>query len=204
MRRGRIPLTVLRSFEVAGRLENFTLAAAELFVSQAAISRQVRELEIRLGTKLFLRHHRQVELTVAGEKLLSVLTKSFDEIDNCLSELSEKPEESELIVNVEPSFASCWLVPKLVGFRNKYPMIDVNVDSDSHLVELRTHAAEIVIRHSETKKSWPRTESKHLFDVKSVPVISPRLAEEGKAITKPSDLLQYTFLHEENHTVWEQ
>jgi len=204
MKRGRIPLTALRSFEVAGRLENFTFAAAELFVSQAAISRQVRDLETQLGTMLFIRHHRRVELTAAGKKLLSVLTKSFDEIDDCLSELTEKPETSELIVNVEPSFASCWLVPKLVGFRNKHPLIDVNVDSDSHLVDLRTHASEIVIRYSNVKKSWPRTESKHLFDVESIPVISPKLAEEGKAITKPSDLLQYTFLQEENRTIWDQ
>lgn len=203
MKRGRIPLTALRSFEAAGRCESFTLAAAELFVSQAAISRQVRDLEASLGAPLFERHHRRVELTGAGRKLLAVLTQSFDDIDICLTELIEAPKTSELIVNVEPSFASCWLVPKLVNFRKKHPMIDVNVDSDSHVIDFRTHDAEIAIRYGAMKQNWPRTQSKRLFDVESVPVISPRLLENGKPVKLPQDLLQYTLLHEEDRIVWE-
>src|SRR4051812_15518695 len=87
MKRGRLPLTALRSFESAGRLKSFTAAAEELFVSQAAVSRQIRDLESRLGRPLFERVHRGVVLTGHGAKLLSVLTASFDDIDAALEDI---------------------------------------------------------------------------------------------------------------------
>jgi LysR family glycine cleavage system transcriptional activator len=87
MKRGRLPLTALRSFEAAGRHLSFSRAAEELFVSQAAISRQVRELEALIGRPLFERLHRRVELTDAGRELLVQLTRSFDDIDHRLSQI---------------------------------------------------------------------------------------------------------------------
>src|SRR5688572_33436188 len=87
MKRGRLPLTALRSFEAAGRLRSFSRAAEELFVSQAAISRQIRELETTLKTPLFLRLHRKVELTETGHRLLGQLTRSFDAVDAAVSEI---------------------------------------------------------------------------------------------------------------------
>ncbi|RWE69411.1 MAG: LysR family transcriptional regulator, partial [Mesorhizobium sp.] len=91
MKRGRLPLTALRSFETAGRHLSFSRAAEELYVSQAAISRQIRELETFLGRPLFLRLHRRVELTDAGHRLLDRLVRSFDDIDRVLSELTASP-----------------------------------------------------------------------------------------------------------------
>lgn len=84
-------MTALRSFEVAGRLGSFTLAAGELFVSQAAISRQIRDLETTLGSPLFARRHRGVDLTPAGARLLEVLTRSFGDIRSCLSGIAARP-----------------------------------------------------------------------------------------------------------------
>ena len=88
MKRGRLPLTALRSFEAAGRHLSFSRAAEELFVSQAAISRQIRELEALIGQPLFDRLHRRVELTDAGQSLLQQLDASFDDIDRRLTEIS--------------------------------------------------------------------------------------------------------------------
>ena len=105
MRRGRLPLTALRSFESAGRLLSFSRAAEELFVTQAAISRQIRELETELGTRLFTRLHRRVSLTEAGAKLLLRVTGSFDAIDLALDEVRAAPEVTELVVSAEPGFA---------------------------------------------------------------------------------------------------
>src|SRR6187549_2349281 len=87
MKRGRLPLTALRSFESAGRHLSFSRAAEELYVSQAAISRQIRELEDTLKTPLFERLHRKVVLTEAGHHLQRQLTNSFDAIDTALSEI---------------------------------------------------------------------------------------------------------------------
>ena len=91
MKRGRLPLTALRSFEAAGRHLSFSKAAEELFVSQAAISRQIRELETFLRQPLFERHHRRVELTDTGRRLLDQLVRSFDAIDRLLGELVAAP-----------------------------------------------------------------------------------------------------------------
>src|SRR5690349_2568274 len=113
MKRGRLPLTALRSFEAAGRLNSFTMAAETLFVSQAAISRQIRDLEAMLGQPLFERGHRSVSLTPAGAKLLAVLTRSFDDIDLCLEQVRSTGTIATLTINAEPSLASCWLIPHL-------------------------------------------------------------------------------------------
>jgi LysR family glycine cleavage system transcriptional activator len=203
MKRGRLPLTALRSFEVAGRLESITLAAEELFVSQAAVSRQVRELEAQLGQRLFERHHRRLELTPAGAKLLGVLTSGFDSIDDCLARLYVSSGVSNLSLSVEPSFAVCWLVQHLSDFRIEHPDIDVNVESDIRLIELRSHDAEIAIRYAAAQSKWPRTQSKKLYNVEMVPVAATGFLNEFGHPSAPEDLLKSTLLHEENREDWE-
>lgn len=202
MKRGRLPLTALRTFEVAGRLENFTLAAQELFISQAAVSRQIRELETLLGEALFERRHRGVHLTASGNKLLAILTLSFDRIDECLEEIRSRPATAAVTISAEPSFAACWLVSRLPEFRELHPEIDVTIDSDPRLVEFRSGRAEIAIRHSASVTAWPRTESEHLADVSMIAVAASALLEAGPAIKRPDDILRHTLLHEENRDVW--
>ncbi|MGR9172911.1 LysR substrate-binding domain-containing protein [Hyphomicrobiales bacterium] len=202
MKRGRLPLTALRSFEVAGRLESFTRAAEELFISQAAVSRQIRELEHLLGEPLFERRHRSVALTASGRTLLSVLTSSFDRIDECLEDIRGASRSTDLKISVEPSFAACWLVPRLPEFRRLHPDIEVLLDADSRLVEFRTGQAQLAIRHSATVTAWPRTESRHLLDVRMLPVIASDLLERGPPISSPRDIFAYGLLHEENRDAW--
>lgn len=202
MRRGRLPLTALRSFEAAGRLESFTLAAEELFVSQAAISRQVRELEATLGTALFTRHHRKVRLSIAGSRLLETLASAFDVIDARLEELRASKPVALITVNAEPCFAGCWLVPHLADFQALHPQIDVSVESESRLVEFRGDAAELAIRYSTTVNAWPRAQARHLCDITMVPAVSPEMIRDRAAIKTPADLLAYTLLHEETRDVW--
>ncbi|OCP01687.1 MULTISPECIES: LysR substrate-binding domain-containing protein [unclassified Ensifer] len=204
MKRGRLPLTALRSFEVAGRLESFTLAAAELFVSQAAISRQVRELEDLIGRPLFERHHRSVRLTADGRALLGTLTAAFDTVGESLDALSGRQLSQTLKVSAEPSFAGCWLVPHLQQFQQENPDIDLVIDADTRLVEFRSGDADIAIRHSVTARSWPRVEARPLAKVEMVPMIAPALAAAGKPLDRPEDLLQHGLLHEENRQLWEQ
>ncbi|WP_411033154.1 LysR substrate-binding domain-containing protein [Shinella sp. BYT-45] len=204
MKRGRLPLTALRSFEAAGRLGSFTLAADELAVSQAAVSRQVKDLEAELGKPLFERRHRSVRLTPAGQALLGVLSRSFDAMDASLSEIRGRRGGGLLEISAEPSFAAGWLVPNLDGFRAAHPEIDVAVDSDMRLVEFRAHEAEIAIRHGADARAWPRTEADHLMDVEMVPVIAPGLLAGGPPLRAPADLLAHTLLHEENRSVWER
>ncbi|SDA79866.1 LysR substrate-binding domain-containing protein [Sinorhizobium sp. NFACC03] len=204
MKRGRLPLTALRSFEAAGRLESFTLAAAELFVSQAAISRQVRELEDLIGRPLFERHHRSVRLTADGRVLLGVLTSAFDMVGESLDMLSGRRLSHTLKVSAEPSFAGCWLVPHLQEFQEAHPEIDLVIDAESRLAEFRSGDADIAIRHSLTAVSWPRVEARPLAKVEMIPVIAPALAGAGQPLDRPDDLLQHALLHEDNRLLWEQ
>lgn len=204
MKRGRLPLTALRSFEVAGRLQSFTLAAGELFISQAAVSRQVRELEALVGQPLFTRGHRSVTLTPTGATLLSVLTDAFDTIGDRLDTMRDQEKTANLGISVEPSFAACWLVPNLPAFQKDNPDIDISIDADSRLVEFRRHEASLAIRHSATATSWPRVESRHLCDVVLTPALSPELLAKGPPVESPADLMAYDFLHEENRDLWHQ
>lgn len=202
MKRGRLPLTALRSFEAAGRHLSFSRAAEELFVSQAAISRQIRELEAVIGQPLFERLHRRVELTGAGRRLLDQLTRSFDEIDRRLSEIVAAPTQSLLKVSVEPFFAASWLTPRLIRFRDERPDIDVSVDVSGRLVEFRNQEAELAIRYSLTKTSWPRVQTVHLMDAANTPVLSPALLDSGPPLRQPADLAHYTLLHDDTRNSW--
>ena len=179
MKRGRLPLTALRSFEAAGRLLSFSRAAEELFVSQAAVSRQIRELETLVGKPLFERLHRRVVLTDAGQQLIAQLTTSFDDIDRVLSRIVAEPAQAILKVSVEPSFAGALLIPRLYEFQKLHPEIDVTIDSDMRLVEFRSHEAEIAVRFSAVATSWPRTQAHHLHDVSLTPVLAPELLAAG-------------------------
>lgn len=202
MKRGRLPLTALRSFEAAGRHLSFSRAAEELFVSQAAISRQIRELEIFLRRPLFERHHRRVELTDAGRRLLSQLVRSFDAIDALLSELVAAPAQTVVRVSVEPSLASVWLVPRLNRFRQLRPDIDLALEVDPRLIEFRGDQPELALRFSAHAVSWPRSEAEQLASTVDSPVLSPALLAAGPPLDKPADLGRYTLLHEENRQGW--
>lgn len=204
MKRGRLPLTALRSFEVAARHRSFTQAAAELFISQAAISRQVRELEGLIGQPLFERRHRAVVLTAAGEELRLLLTTSFDSIGDCLDRLRHTEEQPALIISCEPSFASCWLMPNLADFQRRYPGIDLDIDTDRRFYEFRGRDPAIAIRHSETQSRWPRVESRPLFTTRLTPVLSPSLLPDGDPLLRPEQLLAYPLVHEERRDVWGQ
>ncbi|GAN81092.1 LysR substrate-binding domain-containing protein [Acidocella aminolytica] len=204
MKRGRLPLTALRSFEAAGRHQSFTLAAEELFVSQAAISRQIRELEEMLGHDLFVRRHRQVVLTERGQTLLNLLTESFDDISRILEDIRAAPPDKPLQISVEPSFAACWLIPRLNRFRETYPDIEVMIVSEARMIEFRAGEAEIGIRWSGSASSWPRMQAALLVKAVMSPVLSPTLLPQDGTPLTPSDLLALPLLHEEKRSYWQQ
>jgi LysR family glycine cleavage system transcriptional activator len=131
-----------------------------------------------------------------------VLTPSFDRIDQCLEDIRGASVSADLKVSVEPSFAACWLVPRLPEFRKLHPDVEISLDADPRTIEFRTGQAQIAIRHSATVTAWPRTESRHLVDVRMVPVIASDLLERGPPISSPHDIFAYGLLHEETRDAW--
>jgi LysR family glycine cleavage system transcriptional activator len=204
MRRGRIPLTALRSFEAAGRLLSFGKAAEELFVSQAAISRQVRELEILLEKSLFVRLHRGVDLTVEGKLLLDRVTSSFDELERAVSDIRAAPARRMVRLSVEPSFASEWLNPRLDRFAQLRSDIDLSVEAELRLNQFRPHEPELAVRFGAVAGSWPHTQALHLFDLHLTPALAPDLLAAGPPIEKPADLDRFMLIHDYDRTQWQK
>src|SRR4029453_12572172 len=133
----RLPsLDFLRGFEAAGRRLSFTLAAEELFLTQAALSRQVKALEDALGVALFERGHRTLALTKAGAAFHRTVTDKLREIAAAAAGLQAPYPDPGLTVSTTVSFASLWLIPRLSAFRAAHPAIDVYVSAAHRLGDL--------------------------------------------------------------------
>lgn len=196
----RLPsLNALRAFEVAARHENFSQAAEELFVTHASISRHVRQLEEWLGFKLFERHSRGVELTEAGAPYARRLTRIFDTLLEATQEATASASHQTLNLSIEVTFALRWLVPRLRGFQDRHPEIELNLDPDDDLVDFHSEPAELAIRYGEG--NWQDAEVQPLVAVTAFPVCSPGYLA-GKTIRQAADLLHYTLLHEDNKRWW--
>ncbi len=133
----RIPnFVLLRAFEAAARLESFTLAAHELHLTPSAISHQVKELEELFGRRLFVRRHRQVEVTPEGQRLYQGLTRVLDALEACCSEVALAPQGQVLTVHCAPSFAVKWLGPRLPQFMRDHPDITIRLSTGADPVDL--------------------------------------------------------------------
>lgn len=194
------PLNALRAFEAAARHLSFKRAAAELSVTQAAVSHQVRALESQLGMALFVRKHRALELTPAGARYLPALSDAFDRLDEATHALRARPRTPRLVLSVVPSFGANWLVPRLGGFRAKHPAIDLVVLSSSELVDFERDPVDVGIRFGPGR--WPGVRSELLLAEEYLPVVSPKLARGKRALRKPEDLRRHTLLHDETHDAW--
>src|SRR3954469_22397676 len=113
----RLPsLNGLKAFEAAARHESFTKAAEELFVTQGAVSHQVKALEARLGLKLFNRERQRLVITEAGRSYLEVVRDAFDRIALGTERLLDRQNAGVLTVSISPDFAAKWLVHRLGRF----------------------------------------------------------------------------------------
>jgi LysR family transcriptional regulator, glycine cleavage system transcriptional activator len=196
----RLPsLNALKAFEAAARHESFTLAAEELFVTHAAISRHIRELEETLGTQLFVRTGRGVELTEAGGRFGGKLTPIFDQLAEAAREAAAVGAARTLRVSVEPAFASRWLVGRLSSFNELHPDIELTIDTTNRLVDFYVDDVDIGIRYG--NGAWDGTDPSKLTDVVVFPVCAPKLIADDVALT-PEDLGKYTLLHENRKQWW--
>lgn len=200
MRRGRLPLTALRAFEAAGRAESISVAAQELCVSQAAVSRQTRDLEAQIGVPLFERVHRGVRLTQAGRSLLGALTDAFDKMESAIAEIC-LPAFETIAVSCDPSFATCWLAPRLSEFRQIAPDTDIALNADLRVIDFGNDGTVLAIRYSRERTSWPRVEARKLCDTHISAFLSPGLAASTD-IRTPADFLSLPRLHEDSRDGW--
>lgn len=198
----RLPsLHTLQVFEVAARRLSFTRAAVELHLTQAAVSRQIRQLEDALEQPLFVRLHRRVELTPAGERLAADLSQSFTQIARSVAHVRGDTRD-RLRLSVEPAFAARWLLPRLPRFLAGEPQIDVEVDSTEIVRELGSET-DLAIRYVAGSRQRPNRSALLLADISMFPVLAPSLLRPDQKLQAASDLLQYPLLHEDEGRSWQ-
>lgn len=198
-------LNALRTFEAAARQRSFKLAAKELHVTQSAVSRQIRNLEDRLGVRLFERLNRRVRLTIAGEAYIPTLSKAFDDIARATGKISPNfrttSKIKRLLISAETSVAECWLRPRLSKFRQAYPQVEIEVLlTDSRQFDPREQA-DLVIHYG--SGNWPGLHGELLMTLTEFPVCSPDLVRGKRRLRNPEDLCRCTLLHEDTTGLWE-
>jgi LysR family glycine cleavage system transcriptional activator len=181
------PLAAVRVFEAAARHLSFTRAASELGLTQAAVSYQIKLLEERLGTPLFLRRSRGLVLTEAGQRLAPEVGRAFDLLRAAFDEFAGR-EEGTLTVNTMHTFASQWLAPRLGLFQLVHPGIAVRLETTSRVIDFMRDEADVVVRAG--KGEWPGLIATRLLDVRFTPMLSPGLAETIGGVREPADILK--------------
>lgn len=181
------PLSALRAFESAARLSSAKQAAAELSVTPAAISHQVRQLEDQLGVALFVRRPRQLVLTAQGRELCETLSSAFGAMAATVERL-RAPQRRHLTLSTTPAVASRWLVPRLARLKQASPGLDLRIHVSHEPVALDGVTADLAIRYGSGQ--WPGLVSVKLFDNVFAPVCSPLLKLRHR-----HDLARHTLLH---------
>jgi LysR family transcriptional regulator, glycine cleavage system transcriptional activator len=189
------PLSALRAFEAAARLESFSKAADELRVTPAAISHQIAALEADLGVSLFRRRNRAVELTASARVLLPGLTEAFTGIQTSVRRLRAHNDTGTLTVTASPSFAGKWLVQRLHRFQEAWPEIDVRISATDTVVDLLRGDFDIAIRYGTGR--YPGLSVELLLKNEVFPACSPELLRNGPPIDTPEDLRHHALLHDQ-------
>ncbi|HUG45262.1 MAG TPA: LysR substrate-binding domain-containing protein [Sphingomicrobium sp.] len=193
------PLTAIRAFEAAGRHQNFTAAAAELGMTQAAVSYQVKALEDRIGAALFVRERGRARLTPLGSRLLPALSQAFDSIEAAFA-AHRAEDESLLTVTTTSTFANTWLAWRLGAFQMRHSDLAVRLTTGNEIVDLRSGEVDVAIRGG--IGDWEGLEKHLLMQSDFTPMANPRFIAEatrklGRAI-EPRDLLELNLVTPED------
>lgn len=190
------PLNFIEGFESTARNLSFTRAAAELFLTQSAVSRQVKALEDDLGVQLFERHARDLRLTPEGETLYQTVADVLRRIDDTRQRIRGRAEERTFTITTSPGFASLWLIPRLAGYTRDNPKVDVRISASSQILDLERSGIELAIRYG-----GPTSAGSKLFGEEVFPVCSPALLRDTKRpLATPADLKHHVLLHYDDPT----
>ncbi|MDC0639962.1 LysR substrate-binding domain-containing protein [Planktomarina temperata] len=195
----KLPLTALRTFEVAARRLSFKDAADELCVSATTVSNQIRELERDWRCKLFIRKTRAVVLTDEGRSLSRVLTKAFDDIRAEVEAFGQSTRKTVTLA-VGPIFGTRWLVPRLAQFRSDLPNIELILHESPRITDAVMMGTHLAVDWGEG--SWSGLQNYHLMDITYAPVLSKALMAERGGLKSPKNLARYSIIHQRDRSEW--
>ena len=184
-------LDLLPGFEAAGRHLSITRAAAELHLTQSALSRQIQALEEQVGVPLFERHHRRIVLTESGRTLYRAAAEVMRRMREAVADARGGAEPAAVSVTTTLSFAALWLVPRLSAFRREQPAVDVRIAANNTLLDLVRERVDVAIRLTSRAKAGKG--AFRLFGERVFPVCAPQIL--AKPIARPADLDGYVLLH---------
>ncbi|GAA5236035.1 transcriptional regulator GcvA [Verticiella sediminum] len=187
------PLNPLRVFEVVARTHSLTAAAAELHVTQSAVSRQIAVLENYLGVELITREHRGVALTRKGEAYARHIKPALGAIADATDLTMRDTTQGALRVITYTTFAGKWLVPRLHDFKRLHPNIEIKVSTSVSTVDFDHDQADVAVQYGDGQ--WPRLQADLLFEDEFEPICSPHYLERAdRHLDRTEDLLRHRLL----------
>ena len=185
-------MSLLRAFESAARHQSFTAAAAELHLTQSAVSRQIRALEELLHANLFVRERQTVRLTLAGQAYAQEIRVSLLRISNATLGFRTNPKGGTLNLAILPTFGTRWLAPRLPDFLAQHPGITLNLTTRLSRFDFELEAVDAAIHFG--LPHWPGAELEFLMRETVIPACSRALQAQYR-FAAPADLLQAPLLH---------
>ncbi|MCP1647896.1 LysR family glycine cleavage system transcriptional activator [Pseudomonas nitroreducens] len=202
-------LNALRAFEAAARHQSFSAAAAELNVTPAAVGQQVRHLESWLGVALFTRAtsgSARLQLTEVARAALPDIREGFERLALGLSRLRDASVNTGLTVAVSPAFASKWLLPRIEGFQQAHPELDVLLDTNARAVDFQVDRIDVGVRYGRGR--WPGLTATRLMEETIFPVCAPDFAllRNGKlsalALERATLIHDLSMAHDPDFPTW--
>lgn len=186
-------LNGLRAFEAVARHLNFSKAARELFVTQGAVSRQVKKLEEALSVELFVRVPNRLRLTPEGEILYRGTQQAFTHIRDAVKTIEKKSLKFKIVS--APTIATRWLIPRLYLFQEKNPALQIQLETSVKIFNFRhTHDFDVAITYGKPVGGMGLA-CEHLFNELLYPVYSPKLIIGDNPIQRLEDLSGHCLLH---------
>ncbi|MBI1173550.1 LysR family transcriptional regulator [bacterium] len=187
LRRSIPSLSALATFEAAARLTSFTNAAAELGVTQAAVSRQIKLLEHDLNTRLFVRANRKVVLTASGAALAATVSTAFDSMAEMIETIRQPISQNVVEVGASMAFCHFWILPRLSAFRAQHPLVKLKLIADDGITDLRRDRLDLAFRFGKP----PFADARSLASTpdEAFPVCSPALLRQRGMTADGADLV---------------
>lgn len=180
-------------FEAAARTGSFTRAARELNVQQPAVSASIKQLEQSLGTALFLRTHRAVALTHAGERLFNDVSDAFNRIHQTAEMLSQRSAQDHVTLSASSAFVHYWMIPRLARFHDAHPDIDLRLQTSEREPDIDAEGISLAVRRG--TGDWAGCES-HLIAPEVIsPIAAPRVMAAAVNLRTVSTLAHHALIH---------
>ncbi|TQP36399.1 DNA-binding transcriptional regulator DsdC [Vibrio cholerae] len=187
-------LSKLHTFEVAARHNSFSLAADELSLTPSAISHRINKLEEEIGIKLFERTHRKVELTEEGQRIYHSLQKTLNNLNQEIIDIKNCETSGLLTIYSRPSFAQCWLVPRIHAFKELYPSIDLKLLTGNENISFQGSGIDVAIYFDDHMPD--KLSCKEIFSETIIPVCTPEYAKKYSLTSSMDNLYNATLLHD--------